>query len=66
MSINLKDHKIKGLEDEQKVKIVAIVSAHETLFPEKVAKANDMLSRAIFIKDTNIPGIINMNRNTPD
>ena len=62
MSIKLKDHNIKGLKDEHEVEVIAIISARGTLFPEKVAKANDMLSRTIFMKDTNKPGIINMNR----
>lgn len=57
MSIKLKHHNIKGLKDQEKVKLVAIVSAQETLFPEKLAKANDILSRTIFMKDPTPPQV---------
>lgn len=69
MKIKLK-HSIKGLKDQEKTRMVAIVSAHETLFPEKLAMANDMLSRTIFVKEADLlPGMINMNpkiANSPD
>ena len=63
MTTTKKNKAKKSVKKDPKVIITkgrGIVAPEDTLFPKKLEKANYILSRTEFVKDSNTPGLINI------